>query len=310
MNRGAALLLLLYACASEPPRPAIAPPIEVAITVDDLPIHGPSYAGIDRRAIGQQLLEVFAKHQVGPVYGFVNGKKVDDDPATRAILEDWVAAGHPLGNHTWSHISLNEADVPAYLADLEKGEAILESLAPLPGPWKIYRYPYLFEGDTLEKRDAVRAYLAEHGYQIAPVTIDGNDWAFNPPYARCLDKHDAATLATLRERFVQNHLDELNYIQDILEALEQRPVPHVLLLHIGAADAAALDALLTAYEQRGVRWIPLEKALADPLYAQDPKLPARYGAALPYRLMKARGLKRPLPAFGADLEASLDAVCR
>jgi hypothetical protein len=43
---------------------------------------------------------------------------------TLAILRRWLDAGNPLGNHTYGHPSLNELDVPAYLADLEKGEEI------------------------------------------------------------------------------------------------------------------------------------------------------------------------------------------
>ena len=37
--------------------------------------------------------------------------------------------------------------------------------------------PFLHEGETLEKREAVRRYLAEHRYAIAEVTIDAHDWA-------------------------------------------------------------------------------------------------------------------------------------
>ena len=84
----------------------------------------------------------------------------------------------------------------------------------------------------------------------------------------------------------------------------------MLLLHIGAADADALDALLSAYEKEGVRWIPLAKALADPFYAFDPALPARYGAAFPYLVAKSRGVKMQAPTFGVDLEAQLERLCR
>lgn len=316
MNRAPSLLLLaLAACAATPaPRPAetpaaLAPPIEVAVTVDDLPVHGPAFAGIDRMKIADDLLAAFRAHRLPPVYGFVNGKKVDDDPTTLAILRRWVDAGNPLGNHTYSHVSLNAARVPDYLADLERGEAILKRLVPDEAVWKVYRYPYLFEGDTLEKRDSVRRYLADHRYTIAEVTIDGDDWAWNPPFARCSDRHDAVALRELRRGYVETHVDELRFVRDLTRRIAGRDVKHVLLLHIGAADADAIDALLTAYEREGVRWIDLQTALADPFYADDPHLATKAGAAFPYPLAKAKGVAIP-PFPKRPAEAALEHTCR
>jgi peptidoglycan-N-acetylglucosamine deacetylase len=192
MRAFALVSLWLFACGSPhagsearaPTKAAPEPGLSVAITVDDLPVHGQPYPGIDRGKIADQLLAAFAAHHVPSVYGFVNGKKVEDDPATEAILRRWLAAGYPLGNHTWSHPSLKEMPVPDYIADIEHGEAILKKLNAF-GAFKPFRYPYLFEGDTAETRDAVRHYLKEHGYTRATVTIDGEDWAYNGPFARC-----------------------------------------------------------------------------------------------------------------------------
>ena len=56
------------------------------------------------------------------------------------------------------------------------------------GHW--LRYPFLHEGDTLEKRRAVRAWLFAHGYKVAEVSMDFEDYLWNEPYARCMAKHD------------------------------------------------------------------------------------------------------------------------
>ena len=37
--------------------------------------------------------------------------------------------------------------------------------------WHWFRYPFLWEGDTLDKRHAVRAYLKDHGYRVAQVSL-------------------------------------------------------------------------------------------------------------------------------------------
>jgi peptidoglycan/xylan/chitin deacetylase (PgdA/CDA1 family) len=297
--------------ASGPPAAPVPPRVEVAVTVDDLPAHGPLRAGVDRLGIAERLLAAFRRHRLPPVYGFVNGKKVDDDPATLAVLRRWLAAGSPLGNHTYSHPSLNGTSLPDYLADLEKGEAILKQLEPGDGStWKVFRYPFLFEGDTPEKCDGVRRYLGDHGYAIAEVSIDGDDWAFNAPYARCAERGDDATRAALLRELVDVHVEELRRMRDLGQRLTGRDVRQVLLLHAGIAEADAMDDLLSAYEREGVVWIDLRTALADPLYAIDPGAPARYGAAFPYRIAKARGVSVPPPIFARGLEERMDRTCR
>lgn len=323
--RAALLSLAVAACTREAP-PAPAPPpasptpvstspsppiIEVAITVDDLPVHGPGFTGLDRLALTERMLAVFAAHHVDQAYGFVNGERVDRDPTTERILKAWLAAGHPLANHTYSHISLNTSDPTTYIADLERGEDILKRLQPDSRAWKLFRYPYLFQGDTLEKRAAIRDYLNSHEYTIADVTIDADDWAYNPPFARCTDKHDTAALATLHAEFVRDHVAELHYMRAVTRALTGREIRQVLLLHIGVADADALDDLLTAYEREGVRWIDLRTALADPFYAIDTGVAIKAGAAAPYLHLKARKEPIDLPPRPRDgVVEALDTMCR
>jgi peptidoglycan/xylan/chitin deacetylase (PgdA/CDA1 family) len=261
-------------------------------------------------AIAERLLDAFRRHGVKSAYGFVNGKKVADEPQSEAILRRWREAGHPLGNHTYSHANLNTSGLAEYLSDLEKGEEILAKLDVDPRIAKVFRYPFLFEGDTHEKRDGVRRYLQEHGYIAAPVTIDADDWAFNPPFSRCAARNDAASLAKLRRRFVEVHVDELRRMRELSQSLVQREAPQVLLLHIGAADADAIDDLLVAYEKEGAQWIDLRAALADPYFALDSGAPVRFGAALPYRIARARGVRTKVPIFARDLEDDLARICR
>src|SRR5438132_1925433 len=128
----------------------------IAVTVDDLTAHGPE---ADRLAIAQQILAAFRKHHLPPVYGFVNRKKLEARPELQAVLDAWRAAGNPLGNHGYAHLSLNATAPGDYVADITRNEATAQR--------KVFRYPFLFEGDTLDKRHAVRDWLAAHGYRIA-----------------------------------------------------------------------------------------------------------------------------------------------
>ena len=151
---------------------------EMAVTIDDLPTHGPMPPGVQRVAIGRDMISVLKRRGVREAYGFVNGGQVKGDPQHSAILKMWHQAGLGLGNHTFSHPNLNRVTASEYIADIERNEAVLAEVA---GPrWeRIFRYPYLHEGDTLQKRDAVRRWLTARGYQIAQVTVYFDDWAWN-----------------------------------------------------------------------------------------------------------------------------------
>jgi peptidoglycan/xylan/chitin deacetylase (PgdA/CDA1 family) len=278
--------------------------VEMAVTVDDLPAHGPEYPGIDRLAIARQILQVFRKHRMSPVYGFVNGRRLETRPELGAILDAWHAAGNPLGNHGYSHLSLTETAVPEYLADIERNEPVLRKY----GDFHFYRYPFLFEGETAGKRDAVRAWLEDHHYRIAEVTLDFDDWAYNPPFARCTARNDLVTLGTARKQYLDAAMIYLQAYQEIAQLVAGREVRHILLLHIGAMDADQMDALLTSYEEAGVKWISLEKALEDPLYAQDHGQATKAGSNLLDKLMRAK--KIPSPKFPAPDEKWLEKVCR
>ena len=54
-------------------------PLQMAITVDDLPVHGPLPKGVTRLEVHQKILATLKAHKVPPVYGFANTVHVDQD---------------------------------------------------------------------------------------------------------------------------------------------------------------------------------------------------------------------------------------
>jgi peptidoglycan/xylan/chitin deacetylase (PgdA/CDA1 family) len=309
--RIALAILPLTACAHPPPRGApIVEAIEVAVTVDDLPRHGPEVPGLSRLLIHRVLLDAFHAHRLPPVYGFVNDKSLWRSPENRAALEAWVAAGNPLGNHTRSHFSLEKTPVATFLGDLEANEATLRALQPKVAErtWRVFRYPFLREGADLASRAAFREHLARRGYRIAPVTIDFEDWAWNAPYARCLARQDRRALAALERSFLESASVFLHWADAAARALFGRRIPHVLVLHAGAFDAHIIDKLLALYEARRVRFVSLEYALADPVYASEPQPPKIWAGTFLRQVRAARGQLDP-PQPGAP-EALLEALCR
>ena len=97
------------------------------------------------------------------------------------LIEEWAAAGHGVGNHTAGHLNLSSPQVTLsrFIADVERADAALREL---PTFMPLLRFPYLKEGDTLDKRDGMRQWMREHQYRVAPVSIDTSDWYYNQRY--------------------------------------------------------------------------------------------------------------------------------
>src|SRR5580704_2028067 len=159
---------------------------KLAITMDDLPRNGMLPPGVTQAETTKNVLAILKKRHVPAVYGFINAKKLEGSADGAEALKLWAAA-EPVGNHTYSHMDLEANTAEAFEREIEENEPVLE-LLETKDDWHWLRYPYLHEGDTVEKRRAVRAYLKAHGYRIAQVTLDWEDYLWNFAYARCLAK--------------------------------------------------------------------------------------------------------------------------
>jgi peptidoglycan/xylan/chitin deacetylase (PgdA/CDA1 family) len=294
---------------NETTRPRVTPTMDVAITVDDLPHFQPDAPGVTPLDVHHQFLAAFAAHRTPPVHGFINASKLDWTPDGRAALDAWIAAGHVLGNHTYTHIDVASATLDAFLADVEKNEPELRARYPAAGDtrWKTFRFPFLREGPTAADVSNVRSALAARGYRIAEVTLYFDDWAYTAPYVRCLAKSDHKAIADLKQLFLDRAAAALKWSDETACALFGRPIKHVLLLHIGVFDGVMISALLDLLEQRGVRFVSLDDALADPVYADEPRAPAVNEGTFLEQVRVARGAA--LPQY-PSVPASLDAMCK
>jgi peptidoglycan/xylan/chitin deacetylase (PgdA/CDA1 family) len=288
------------------------PPTRVAITFDDLPAHGPLPAGESRLDVVTRLVATLAAHHVPPTWGFVNGGKLREHPEDTDVVRAWVRAGHLLGNHGLSHLHLDDdADVEAYLRDVDADEETLRVLSPAgtaERSWKVFRYPFLQEGTTPAMHARVRQHLRDRGYRVAEVSIDFGDWAWNAPYARCSAHADTAAIDALDRSYVGTAKVFLRWSTAAARQALGRDVPQVLMLHVGAHDARALDALLTAYEQAGVVFVGLDEALDDPAYAIDTRYYGRWGEGFFEQLADGVAtVTLPMPEMPLTL---LDGLCR
>jgi peptidoglycan/xylan/chitin deacetylase (PgdA/CDA1 family) len=285
-------------------------PTKMAITVDDIPAHGPLPRGRTRADVHRELVDAFARHRVPEVRGYVIGQDALKNPDHRKALELWLDAGHPLGNHTWSHPNMEEIGVDAYVADIDRNESVLAELTgdPSGASWRSFRYPYLRQGFDEASSRRVREHLAKGNYQIAEVSIDFWDWDYQAPYVRCLEQRSEQGVAALRKTYVDRAIELLEWHRAAALDAFGRPIAHVLLLHGGVFTAEMIDELLAAYEARGVVWVTLDEALADPVYRDVPLPPRTHGDVIVEQAVTSLGVDHP--PWPRHHGALLGALCR
>jgi peptidoglycan/xylan/chitin deacetylase (PgdA/CDA1 family) len=140
---------------------------QIAITFDDLPRGGDggSRSLADIRAMTERLLRPFHEQKL-PVIGFVNeGRSVDFGPeGMRQIFDLWLDMGADLGNHSYSHLNVNEISIKEYNADIVRGEPILRDALTAHGKTlRYYRHPFLHTGPTPKIRRQMQSFLDSHG---------------------------------------------------------------------------------------------------------------------------------------------------
>ena len=248
----------------------------IAITIDDLPVVS---TRTDLRT-GQEITRKILGHLKeanAPAIGFVNenklyaGQKRDQDQI--ALLQMWLDAGLELGNHTYSHRSLNRIELADYEADLLKGELITKELLRKKGrEMRYFRHPFLQTGRTMEVKAAFDQFLREHGYIIAPISFDNADYIFSRAYDNAFDKNDPELMRRVGEAYVPYMESKLAYWERQSVRLFGRDMSQTLLIHANFINSDYFDDLAAMLKRRGYRFVTLEKALRDDAY----RLPDTY----------------------------------
>jgi peptidoglycan/xylan/chitin deacetylase (PgdA/CDA1 family) len=280
---------------------------KVAITFDDLPLNGDLPPGVTRVDVTRNTLAVLQKRHMPAAYGFVNAKKLEGNVDAAEASKLWAAV-EPVGNHTYSHMDLNENPPEAFEHEIEQNEPALELLAAKDGNWHWLRYPYLREGDTVEKRRAVRAYLLSRQYRVAQVTLDWEDYLWNSAYARCAAKNDATSIAWLRSSYLDIATQYLDLGREMAKLVYGHDINHVLLLHLGAFSSTILPDVFDLMEKKGFRFVTLEQAESDPAYEGDPDAGSKYGGTLLEEWMDVR--KIPYPAVAKKPYKEVREICQ
>ncbi|HET9315669.1 MAG TPA: polysaccharide deacetylase family protein [Vicinamibacteria bacterium] len=261
----------------------------VLVSVDDLPIGSGSLHPdpVERERITRGLLDVMAKHQIKAA-GMVTWKNVGG-PAGEKLLQMWLDAGHELGNHTYEHLDYSRTDANVYIADLEKGRMALQGfLDKRGGTVRLFRFPFLREGETIEKLRTVRSYLEATGQRTLPVTIDNQDWSFEQPWVEARKAGDRDRLARLGEDYQHALRLEVLTQTALGDLWIGRATPQILLLHANEVGTAQWDELFTWMKARGFRFAAADEVLADVALQTPHEFVGRYGGGLWQRLRHER----------------------
>jgi peptidoglycan/xylan/chitin deacetylase (PgdA/CDA1 family) len=291
------LLLAALPLRAEPGRPLL-------VSVDDLPfatarLH-PDPA--ERERITRSLLDILKKHKV-PAVGLVIGGNIEGD---RKLLDLWLGAGYELGNHSHGHLSYTRTGAREYVADVEAGRREMsEALAGRKV--RFFRFPFLREGDTEAKLDAMRAYLAESGQRNLPVTIDTQDWSFEEPWVEARKKGDERAMARIGEEYQQSLQLEVRTYEALGDELFERPVPQILLLHANEVGSAQWDRLFTWLEERGYRFAGVDEVMADPAFSRPQRYVSHFGSSLWDRIAAEQGTEKALAEVRTMIQTQVEA---
>src|SRR6476646_4685948 len=273
--RGKHFLILLFLTASAFSAAAQSKRT-IAITMDDLPVVSTRTDLQNRQNITRKILAQIKQAEV-PVIGFVNENKLYSgdklDQSQVDLLRSWLDAGLELGNHTYSHRSLNAIPLADYESDFLRGETITKQLLAEKGRQiRYFRHPFLQTGRTLEIKENFNDFLAAHGYKIAPVSIDNGDYIFSRAYDNAFDKGDRATMKKVGAAYVPYMESKLEYWERQSTKLFGREISQILLIHANFINSDYLGDLIKMFRRRGYDIVDLDAALKDEAY----RLPDEY----------------------------------
>ena len=276
---------------------------KIAVTIDDLPLQRIGRFGNAKSAEILNRLISSIKKQNAPVIGFVNEDKLETtgkvDPQKVALLENWLNAGFDLGNHTYSHKSANVIPVKAFEEEILKGERIIRKLIEANGKsLKYFRHPFLQTGRSVEIKNEIEAFLKEHNYQVAPVTIDNSEWIFGSAYDKAIDSNKTEAAKRIGGEYIEYMKRKLEYWENQTQAFFGKEINHILLIHANTLNADYYNQLCNMILAKGYKFISLEEALEDEAYKTNDTFTGRGGISWIHRWIITAG--KPKEFFAGE----------
>jgi peptidoglycan/xylan/chitin deacetylase (PgdA/CDA1 family) len=254
---------------------------QVAVTFDDPRLDiAPS---LTPHAVNDRILNTLAERRLQTAL-FVCGHRIDS-PDGRSLVSEWDTAGHLIANHSYSHLHYHGTSYENFAADFVRNVPVVERFRHHT---RLFRYPFLKAGDTVEKRDRFRALLRQHDYRNGAVTIDASDWYVDRRLRQRLGSDASASTDPYRDYYVAHLLDRGAYYRQLARDVLGHEIPHTLLLHHNIVNALFLPDVMAAFENAGWEWINASTAFEDPVFSRAPEaIPA--GESLVWALAAEAG---------------------
>ncbi len=255
----------------------------IAISMDD-----PNTADtplLDWNTRNENILSALKKNNLQAAI-FVCGMRVNNKNGL-ALLKKWDEAGHLICNHSYSHLyfNSNKIELSTYVDDFYKGDSLIRNFSNFT---KLYRYPYLKEGSTIEKRDGFRKILYDEGYKIGYVSVDASDWYVDQRMKEKLKIDLSADLTPYKNFYLDHMYERAIYYDNLAKEITGRQIDHVILIHHSLLNALFLDDLIQMFEEKGWEIINISDAYKDGVYSELPNiLPA--GESIVWALAKQTG---------------------
>lgn len=230
--------------------PILADNHRIALTIDDLP-----FVGEAKNFHLNKIIETFQNRKI-PVTGFVIAGHVR--PENWSVLQKFKEAGLGIGNHTFSHANVHQMSAEAYIQQIDDADKILQPLFTKP---KYFRYPYLAMGEGA-KKSKIQQYLTEKNYQIAPITIDSQDFIFNQLLLSVPEIKRREFFSALKPCYL-DFIWQQTLKAEELNRMNRKNKAQILLIHANLLNAYVLPEIIDLYQQHGYTFISLQEALSD-----------------------------------------------
>jgi peptidoglycan/xylan/chitin deacetylase (PgdA/CDA1 family) len=279
------VLILAAVCA---PLAAQGPAVQrrMAMTFDDLPNGGAAMPLEQVQSMTRKLLAAL-KAAHAPAIGFVNGEKVEvegEKEQRLAVLNMWLDAGFPLGNHTYSHPDINTTPGLSYQQDILRCEELIQPLMKARGmevQW--FRHPFTHTGPDQQARDTLDGFLKHRGYRVAPFTVEQSDYVFEAIYRRALARGDEALAGRIRKEYLDYTDRMVQWFEHVSQETLEYEVSQILLLHANQLNADVMEEMLARLKKRGYTFVTLDETLKDMAYMKVDRYVGKFGPSWLYR---------------------------
>lgn len=219
---------------------------------------------------------------------FVTGKNKSDEKG-QFLLKSWDSKGHKIANHSFTHPNFNSEKNTSSLFEneLKKTDSIISNLN---NGVKLFRFPYLKEGQNQTKVDSIRNILTENNYLNGYVTIDASDWYVDQRLIQRIKEvgFKKAEIEKFKNFYIEHILKRADYYEKLSYEINERHINHTLLLHHNLASALFLGELIEKFKEKGWEITNADKAYQDQIFEKIPD-PDFAGESLIYSMAKQSG---------------------